>query len=199
VPTLPQTLIRILIVEDHPAVRAGLAALLDAEPDLAVVGLADSAADVWPKLYGGAPDLVLLDYHLPLSDGLTVCSRLKREVPTPRVVLYSAFADEALLVPATLAGADALLPKGAPTHELLAAIRRVADGECLLPVIPPAVLQAMHRRLDPDDVPIVGMALHATPLPDIARVLSLEVSEVSARLERLIARLAEPATSSQER
>ena len=111
-------MIRVLLVDDHPAMRTGLAAVLAAEPGMVVLGAAASAEELSPALNRTKPDVVLLDYHLPSSDGLVLCRMLKRAVPAPGVLLYSAYADASLAIPAILAGADGLLNKAAPAKEL---------------------------------------------------------------------------------
>src|SRR5690349_10079745 len=91
--------VRVLIVDDHPAVRAGLEAALDAHPGFVSLGAVAGERELWPLYHGAQPDLVVLDYHLPESDGFTVCLQLKSFIPVPRVVIYSAYADSRLAVP----------------------------------------------------------------------------------------------------
>jgi DNA-binding NarL/FixJ family response regulator len=182
-------MIRVLLVDDHPAMRTGLAAVLAAEPGMVVLGAAASADDLAPALNRTKPDVVLLDYHLPASDGLVLCRILKRPVPAPGVLLYSAYADASLAIPAILAGADGLLNKAAPAKDLYDAIRRVARGERVLPTVPRDLLDGASARLDPEDLPIVGMVLEGTPPADVAETLRLEPRELSARLDRMIGRL----------
>ena len=64
---------------------------------------------VWPTLHRSRPDLVLVDYHLPHGDGLQLCYRIKSQVPTPKVAIFTAYASPTLSLPATLAKADAVL------------------------------------------------------------------------------------------
>jgi DNA-binding NarL/FixJ family response regulator len=82
--------IRLLLVDDHPAMRTGLGAVLAAEPGMVVLGAVASADELTPALNRTKPDVVLLDYHLPSSDGLVLCRILKRSAPAPGVLLYSA-------------------------------------------------------------------------------------------------------------
>ncbi|MBA3748452.1 MAG: response regulator transcription factor [Solirubrobacterales bacterium] len=96
-------MIRILIVDDHPAMRAGLTAVLRAEPGFVPLDVATSDSDLWPMLNRTKPDIVVLDYHLPGDDGLVLCRAIKRRLPAPAVLLYSAYADAALTIPARLA------------------------------------------------------------------------------------------------
>ena len=119
-------MIRVAVLDDHPAVRLGLHAALASEPGLVPVGSATSAAELPSLLYRTDPDVVLLDHHLPDADGLSLCQGLKARDPGRRVILYSAFADGAMTVPAVVAGADGLVHKGARPQELFEAIRHVA-------------------------------------------------------------------------
>ncbi len=182
-------MIRILIVDDHPALRAGLTAVLRSEPGLVPLDAASSVRDLWPALHRTRPDVVVLDYHLPGDDGLVVCRRIKREVPAPKVLLYSANADASLTIPALLAGVDGLVSKAAPAHELYDAIRRVARGERVLPPISRELLDAAGARLKPDELPILGMTLEDTPLSEMAAALGVEPAEVAHRIDRMIKRL----------
>ena len=182
-------MIRILIVDDHPAMRAGLTAVLRAEPGFVPLDAATADHDLWPTLNRTKPDVVVLDYHLPGDDGLVLCRRIKRQVPAPGVLLYSAYADAALTIPARLAGVDGLISKAAPANELYDAIRRVARGERVLPPISRELLDDAGNRLKSDELPILGMTIEDTPLLDIAATLGVEPSEVAHRIDRMIKRL----------
>jgi len=182
--------IRILIVDDHPAVRAGLVAVLRSEPGLVPVGAAADEQEGWRLAQRARPDLVLLDLHLPGGNSLGLCRRLKASDPAPRVLIYSAFAQDELAVAATLAGADGMLDKTAPMLELFDGIRRVARGEHLLPPITPERLQEARARIAGPDAPIVAMLLDGTSDEDIAATLGISDEELTARVERLLARLA---------
>ena len=117
-------MIRIVVVDDHPALRAGLHTVLDAEPGFVFVGESSGAEEnVWPVLNRSRPDLVLLDYHLPRGDGLQLCYRIKHDVLAPKVVIFTEYAIPALALPATLARADGLLHKGVGARELFEALR----------------------------------------------------------------------------
>jgi two-component system response regulator DevR len=181
--------IRILIIDDHPAMRSGLTAVLRAEPGLVPLGQATSVDDMWPVLHRTRPDVVVLDYHLPGDNGLVVCRRLKAQLRAPAVLLYSAYADAALTIPARLAGVDGLLNKAAPASELYDAVRRIARGERVLPLISRELLDAAARQLEPDELPILGMTLDDTPIGEMASVLGVDPATVSRRLDSIISRL----------
>jgi DNA-binding NarL/FixJ family response regulator len=182
-------MIRLLIVDDHPAMRAGLTAVLRAEPGIVPLGAASSEDDLPAMLERTHPDVVLLDYHLPGADGLKLCRRLKRADPAPAVLLYSAYADSAMVVPAILAGADGLLNKSAPAPELFDALRAVARGDRVLPPVPRALLEAAGARVEPEDLPILAMMIDGTPAAEVADTLRLGERELARRIDTLIERL----------
>lgn len=188
-------MIRIMLVDDHAAVRAGLETVLDAEPDLVPVASTEGNEELWPRFNQTRPDLVLLDYHLPGQNSLVICRRLKAILPTPHVVFYSAYADASLAVPLRLAGADGIVSKGAPAQELFEVIRRVARGEVVIPELTPDLLQAASGPLETGDRVLVGLLLDDTSVGDIASVLNLDTEGARVRIERLFGRLApgEPA------
>ena len=182
-------MIRMLLVDDHPALRTGLTAVLRAEPGLVPLGTAASEDELWPALNRTKPDVVLLDYHLPPADGLVLCRRIKRTMPPPAVLLYSAYADASLVIPALLAGADGVVNKGAPANELYDAIRTVARGEQVMPPITRELLDAAQSRLDDEDIPVLMMALDGTSEAEIARTLNVAPDDMAHRLDRMISRL----------
>jgi DNA-binding NarL/FixJ family response regulator len=182
-------MIRVLLVDDHIALRAGLMAVLGAEPGIVPVDAASSESDLWPALRRTRPDVVLLDYHLAGRDGLALCRQVKRTLPPPKVLLYSAYADASLAIPALLAGADGVVHKGAPAGELYEALRLVARGRRVLPPLSRELLDAAAERLHPADLPVLGLVLDETPRGEIARTLRLEPRALDATLERMLDRL----------
>ena len=125
-------MIRVAIVDDHPAVRLGLKTALAAEPGLVPVGAGSSAAALGPLLYRTDPDVVLLDYQLPDGDGLTLCRELKVAVPARKVILYSAFADASMTVPAIVPGSAPARARATspPRSRSTTASSRAACGGC---------------------------------------------------------------------
>ena len=158
-------------------------------PGFVPLDAATSDSDLWPMLNRTKPDIVVLDYHLPGDDGLVLCRAIKRRLPAPAVLLYSAYADAALTIPARLAGVDGLVSKSAPANELYDAIRRVTRGERVLPPISRELLDNAGNRLDAEQLPILGMTLEDTPLLEIAATLGVEPVEIGRRIDRMIKRL----------
>ena len=180
---------RVVVVDDHPAVRAGLVAVLRSEPGLLPVRAVGTADDAVTAVRQLDAQVAVVDYHLQESDGLDVCQRLKSRERPPGVLLYSAFAEKGLAIPAIIAGADALVDKGCPTEDLFESIRRVARGAKTIPRVTPQLMSATAARLDPFDLPILGMLMDGTPEPEIARVLRIEDEELQARLAEMLQRL----------
>jgi DNA-binding NarL/FixJ family response regulator len=183
-------MIRVAVVDDHPALRAGLQTVLDAEPHIVFVGESDGAEErIWPMLNRVRPDVVLLDYHLPKGDGLQLCYRIKKDVPAPRVIIFTAYASPALALPATLARADGVLAKGAGARDLFTAIRLVYAGEELLPPISSTVLEEALAGLFGDDRALVAMLLDGAGEPEVAEALRQPVRDVRHSVQRILSAL----------
>jgi len=184
--------ITVAIVDDHPAIRLGLRAALRSEPGLEPVGSAANASETDVLLDRTRPDVVVLDYHLPGMDGLTLCRRIKSDIPAPAVVLYSAFADPTMTVPAIVAGADAIVDKGGDTRDLFNVIRQTARGSKALPAVSEPLLDAAGQALDPHDLPVLGMLVNHTPPAEIAATMRIDRTELNVRIAGMLSRLKIP-------
>ena len=176
--------IRVLVADDHPAVRAGLVALLRLEPGLVPIAAASNGSEAIEGHRARASDVALVDYHLPDMDGLALCRHLHAEPVPPRVVLYSAFADERLALPAALLGVYAVLPKTIPSDDLFEMIRSAARGDRAL-TISPSLLSAARGAVDLDDLPILGMLADRTKPDEIGSVLGLPPEEIERRIDHI--------------
>jgi len=180
---------RVLLVDDYPAVRQGLEAMLESEPGLEPVASAADSRAALALVEDVGPDICLIDYQLPDEDGLWLCLRLKALQPPPRVLMYSGFADEMLALLALLCGVDGLVSKSAFADELCDALRSVADGHAVLPPPSPETMESALSGLETDDLPIVGMLVHGTPLAEIAETLGVEERWVMARRWAIVERI----------
>lgn len=181
--------IRVLVLDDHPAVRLGLERVLAREPGLVLCGVVGDEAGLCEAVTERGPHVVLLDYDLGHGDGLTLCHRLKQRLTAPYVLIYSAFATAALAIPAALAQADGLVDKVEPVDALLDSIRRVVRGEWIGPRAPRELLEAAGASLDADDLPILAMLVDRVAPAEIAGTLGLETVEVLRRARRMRGRL----------
>lgn len=184
-----QSVVRVALLDDHPAVLAGLQRLLDSTPDLEAVSVNDDAPQLLREIDGARPDVVVLDYDLARGDGLTLCQTLKARVRPPAVLIYSAYAGPGLAISSRLAGADALVDKRAPAGELIETIRRVAAGESVTPEVASDAQQAAMARLAADEVPVASMLLAGTSHQGIAEALATDRRDVVHRVRRIVAQL----------
>lgn len=132
--------VSVLLVDDEPLVRAGLRAVLEAQPDIEVVGEAGDGAAVIPLLHQLRPDVVAMDVRMPLMDGIEATRVVLRTVPDPpKILVVTTFENDEYVYEALRAGADGFLLKRARPAEIVHAVRLVAEGESLL--FPAAVRQ----------------------------------------------------------
>src|SRR2546423_7243902 len=140
---------RVLVVDDHPAVRAGVETVLAREPDLTAVATAATPDQAMAAAHAKRPDVAVVDYNLASGDGLTLARRMKSLPTPPGVLIYSAYADAPLSVAAVIAGADGVVDKGGDGDDLCRAIRFVAAGRSVRPQVFPAALRSVGQRLAP--------------------------------------------------
>jgi DNA-binding NarL/FixJ family response regulator len=137
--------IRIAIADDHPVVRDGLAAMLETQADLEVVGQAETGSEAVMLVASREPDVLLLDLEMPGLDGVGVLRRLREAGSRTRVIVFTVFDTDDRIIAAVEAGAAGYLLKGAPRAEVFAAVRTVAAGGSLLtPVAASAVLRRVR-------------------------------------------------------
>lgn len=175
--------IRVLVADDHQAVRAGLVALLRQEPGFVPVATAADAGDALARVEDHAPDVALVDYHLPDATGVELCRRLRGRAGT---VIYTAVPLDMILIPALVAGAGGAVSKAAPTEELFDAIRSVSRGEPAYPPVPRRLMDAAATRVSEDDLAIVGMAIGHTPPAEMAAALRVDQAELEHRIKRIV-------------
>ncbi|WP_205347216.1 response regulator [Pseudonocardia broussonetiae] len=125
-------MIRVMVVDDHPVVRDGLRGVLDAEPDMEVVGEAGHGAEALARVAAAAPDVVLMDLRMPVMGGVDAIRELRRAAPAVRVLVLTTFDTDRDVLPAVEAGATGYLLKDTPRDELLRAVRAAHRGEAVL-------------------------------------------------------------------
>lgn len=142
--------IRILIADDHPIVRDGLVAILDTQPDFAIVGEAGNGQEAVQMAAQLAPDLILLDLEMPELDGVEALKQIRTHNPEARVIVFTAFDTDERILTAVQAGAQGYLLKGVPRQELFNAIRVVHKGGSLLqPIIASKLLRHVTQPVAP--------------------------------------------------
>ena len=137
-------MIQILIADDHPVVRDGLAAMLGTQPDFKVVAVATTGREAVKLAADLRPDVVLLDLEMPDLDGVQALTQMRAAIPGIRALVFTAFDTDERILAAVRAGAQGYLLKGAPRDELFRAVRVVSQGGSLLqPVVASKLLQRM--------------------------------------------------------
>jgi two-component system NarL family response regulator len=183
--------IRVMLVDDHPAFRTGLAALIENEPDLKVVAEAGNGADALQSYQDRLPDVVLMDLRLPGMGGVETTMAIRKQFPEARVIILTTFDTDEDIYRAIQSGAKSYLLKDTPNVELAATIRAVFKGEQILP---PKVANRLARRLQRADISEIEMEVLQQLMKGRSNkemALSLFVTEdtVKARLKTLFSKL----------
>lgn len=179
--------VTVLLVDDEPLVRAGLRAVLEAQPDIEVVGEAADGAAVIPLVRQLRPDVIAMDVRMPLLDGIEATRAVLRTVDDPpKILVVTTFENDEYVYEALRAGADGFLLKRARPAEIVHAVRLVAEGESLL--FPASVRQLAAQYGDDDGNRAARDALERARLTEreaeVLRLMARGLSngEIAARL-----------------
>lgn len=190
--------IRVLLVEDHRMVAAGLSLVLGEASDMEVVGIADGRRALAGLPESVQPDVVLMDFRLADGEGPQAAEEARRRWPPAAVVFLSADDSEEAVLDAVQAGARGYLAKTVSTQELLGAIRRAASGGSL---IPPHISRRLpargHRRpgahpvdeLTPREREVLDLIARGLDNKSIARSLHLRIATVRSHVQRVLEKL----------
>jgi DNA-binding NarL/FixJ family response regulator len=179
-------MIRLAIVEDHPAIAEGLTALLRGEPDVTVVGTAGDCDAADRLIAAQAPDIVLCDIRLSgTMDGLDL---LARHTPGPAFIMLSAYSYPSYYVAAVEHGARGYLSKMAAIGQILTAVRTVAAGGTVFPDDVKRAVRTALRPPTPREAQILALVAEGIGNAEIAERLSLRVKTVESQLRRMFDR-----------
>jgi len=192
--------IRVLLADDHPVVRRGLAALLSTLPDFEVVGEAVDGEAAVREAQLSRPDVVLMDVRMPGIDGVEATRRIRESVPNAAVLVLTMYDDDATVFTAMQAGARGYLLKGAEQDEITDAIRAVVRGQAIFgPGIaarlldhfgnPPAPAVELFPELTPREREILELLAEGRRTSEIAGTLHLSPKTVSNNLTAIFAKL----------
>ncbi|PSL06720.1 LuxR family two component transcriptional regulator [Haloactinopolyspora alba] len=188
------TTVRLLLVDDHPVVRTGLAGMLGAEDDLDVVGEAGDGAEAVTMAYHLRPDVVLMDLRMPNVDGAEATTHILAESPGTRVLVLTTYDTDTDIVRAVEAGAAGYLLKDTPRTELAEAVRAAHRGETVLaPPVAARLVQRMRApsepQLTPREMEVLAAVATGSSNADIARTLHIGEATVKTHLLRVFAKL----------
>jgi DNA-binding NarL/FixJ family response regulator len=182
-------MIRVALLDDHPAVLIGFASLLEHTPEIGVIAAAQDEVALARALGTCRPDVLIVDYDPARGDTLSLCRRIKARREAIRVLIYSAYASERLSIAARVVQADGMLDKAVPATELIDAIHELANGRSVFPDLSRDALVDAAADLDDADLPVLMMRLDAEPIQAIAQTLRTDEQDIARRLDRLVARV----------
>ena len=189
---------RLLIADDHPVVRRGLADILAREADLEIIGEASDYPEIRRVLRESACDILLLDIQLPGKTGIEIVKLLKDEVPRLAVLIVSAYPEDQYAVRALRAGAAGYLNKNSAPEQLLEAVRTVQAGrKYITPEVANALadnvsgeqLENPHEDLSDREFQVLRLIGSGKRLADIALALSLSPKTVSVYRARILEKM----------
>lgn len=183
--------VRVLIIDDHPVVRAGLASLLRRQPGLKLAGAAHSAEEAMEILKRSYVDVMLLDLRMPGINGIDLLNLLKSKESKPRAIILSSYEFEEEIYQAFKAGARGYLSKNAPREEIVAAIETVVAGGTYLPE---GMVQWIEEResrtgLSAREIEILEMVSRGLTNKEIAGVLQISHYTVRNHINHISAKL----------
>ena len=183
--------IRVMLVDDHPAFRTGMAALIENEPDLSVVAQAGDGAEAIETYRKKKPDVVLMDLRLPGMGGVETTMAIRKEFPDARVVVLTTFDTDEDIYRAIQCGAKSFLLKDTPSEELAKTIRGVHAGQQVLPT---KVANRLAKRLQRADISVIEMEvlqllIKGRSNKEMSSSLNISEDTVKARLKTLFSKL----------
>jgi DNA-binding NarL/FixJ family response regulator len=184
-------LIRILTVDDHPLLRKGIAALVNAEPDLKLVAEASNGQEAITAFRSHRPDITLMDLQMPGVDGIEAIDRIRSEFPEARIVVLTTYSGDAQVLRALRAGARGYILKGHVHKELLETIRVVHAGQKRIP--PDIAAQLAEHATDDEltqrEVAVLRLIAAGNGNKQIADRLSIGEATVKSHVTNILSKL----------
>jgi DNA-binding NarL/FixJ family response regulator len=184
-------LIRILTVDDHPLLRKGIAALVNAEPDLKLIAEASNGEEAIDAFRLHRPDVTLMDLQMPTLDGTAAIGRIRDEFPNARIIVLTTYTGDAQVLRALRAGARAYILKGHVHKELLETIRAVHAGQKRIPPDIAAELaeHAMDDELTEREIDVLKLVAAGNGNKQIADQLSIGEATVKSHVSNILSKL----------
>ncbi|WP_149204185.1 response regulator [Actinotalea subterranea] len=186
--------VRLVVVDDHPVVRAGIVGLLAGEPDLEIVGEAADGAQAVELVARVVPDVVLMDLRMPVMDGATATGQILATTPGVRVVVLTTYESDADILRAVEAGATGYLLKDAPQQDLVEAVRAAARGETVLaPSVARRLVSQLRdgggERLTARELEVLAAVARGSSNAQVGAELFIAEATVKTHLLRIFAKL----------
>jgi DNA-binding NarL/FixJ family response regulator len=183
--------IRILVVDDHPVVRQGVAGLVGGQPDMSIIAQASNGREAIQQFRAHHPDVVLMDLQMPEMNGLDALMAIRDEAPEARIIVLTTYTGDAQVLRAIKAGARGYLLKSALHKELLEAIRAVHSGRKSLSAEVSFELaeHATDDALTPAEVRVLRLIAQGNANKEIAEQLSLSEETVKGQVRNILSKL----------
>jgi two-component system NarL family response regulator len=184
--------ISVLIADDHPVVREGLAAIFKSQKDIKVIAEATNGEEALELCHQHSPDVLLLDLRMPKKDGLQVINELAERRPSkPRVIVMTTYESEEDIRRALKAGAKGYLVKGTAPQQIRESVRRVAAGESLLPAaIASKLAESMaHPELSQRERQVLQYIANGRSNKEIGEILYISENTVKAHVKSILTKL----------
>jgi len=193
--------IRVMLVDDHEIVRQGLKSLIEADPDLMVIGEAGGVAEAVERAAVTRPDVVVMDVRLADGSGIEATREIRARQPETKVIMLTSFADDDALFASIMAGAAGYVLKQVKSNDLVRSIRMVAEGQSLLdPSMTGAVLERLRKgkdllkdeklaRLSPQEERILGLVAEGKTNKEIGASLNLAEKTVKNYVSTILTKL----------
>jgi DNA-binding NarL/FixJ family response regulator len=183
--------IRVLIVDDHPLLREGIAVLLDTQSDMQLIGEASNGREAIEQFRNHRPDITLMDLQMPEVSGIDAISAIRGEFPDARIIVLTTYAGDFQVSRALKAGARGYLLKGLLREELLETIRAVHAGHKRLSAEIAAEIaeHATDYVLTPREIDVLRLIAKGNANKEIARGLSLAEETVKVHVKNILAKL----------
>ena len=184
-------LIRILAVDDHPLLRKGIAALVNAESDMKLVAEATNGKEAFDAYRSHRPDVTLMDLQMPGVDGLDGLHAIRQEYPDARVIVLTTYSGDMRVSRALRGGARGYILKGNVHEELLSCIRAVHAGHKRIPpdVATELAIHSMDDALTEREIDVLNLIAAGNGNKQIADVLSIGEATVKARITNILSKL----------
>jgi DNA-binding NarL/FixJ family response regulator len=186
--------IRLLIVDDHEVVRAGLQGMLASQPDFEVVGEAADGIEAVEMVERVKPEVILMDLRMPRMNGVEATRRIRARWPEVRILVLTTYDTEADILPAIEAGATGYLLKDIPRDELFRAVRAASRGESVL--APPVAARLMGRMRAPAEealsereIEVLTLVARGASNREIAHALHISEATVKSHLIHIFGKL----------
>ena len=183
--------IRIFLADDHPSLRAGLAAILDSQPDFQVVAEAGTGREVVLKLPKNPADVIIIDLRMPDGDGIETIKALVQHDPSTRVLVLTTYDNEEDIFAALEAGARGYLLKDTTKEEIITAVREIYQGKRFLPqAIAPRLADRMVRPgLTPRELDVLRLVSRGRANKEIASAMFISEETVKTHMKSLFQKL----------